>query len=369
MIQTARSPGRQEKREDFLVLRPGALAVQFLEKNMKTVTKMLVMCVLLFGFTQCKVDRQEQAPKENKAATPAEKKNYQIGVVYFGPDPAADLCMKGLFDGLKELGFVEGQNLEIKKAHAQGEIANIPLLIQNYDSMGLDAIIPMSTPCLTAACTTAKKTPVVFTYVYDPVAAGAGKDANDHLPFVTGTSSFPPVEDTVAMIRRIVPDVKTVGTIYNPSEANSVKVITVARDAFSKAGIKLEEVTINSTTDVHPAMQSVASKDVQALWVTGDNTALQAFDAVGKVAADSKLPLFINDPEYTNRGALIAVGIGWYKSGYVSAKTLARVLKGESPKNIPFESFVEKKLEINQEVAKRLGITFPPEVLKEVEIK
>jgi putative tryptophan/tyrosine transport system substrate-binding protein len=333
---------------------------------MKAGIKILLICVLLFGLTQCKVNREEkQQTKENQPATTTEEKVYQIGIVYFGPDPAADLCMKGLFDGLKEQGFVEGKNLEIKKAHAQGEIANIPLLIQNFDSMELDAIVPMSTPCLTAACTTAKKTPVVFTYVYDPVAAGAGKDVNDHLPFVTGTSSFPPVKETVDMIRKIVPDVKAVGTIYNPSEANSVKVITVGRDAFTKAGIKLEEVTINSTTDVHPAMQSVASRDIQALWVTGDNTALQAFDAVGKVAADSKLPLFINDPEFTNHGALMAVGIGWYKTGFISAKKLARVLKGESPAKIPFENFVEKKLEINQTVAKTLGITFPPEVIKE----
>ncbi len=198
-------------------------------------TKILMMCVLLLGLASCKVERKEEQPaKVTKAPGSAEKKNYQIGIVYFGPDPAADLCMKGLVDGLRELGFVEGQNLEIKKSHAQGEISNIPLLIQNYDSMGLDAIIPMTTPCLTAACTTAKKTPVVFTYVYDPVAAGAGKNANDHLPFVTGTSSFPPIDDTVAMIRKIVPTVKTVGTIYNPSEANSVKVITVAAMPLQK---------------------------------------------------------------------------------------------------------------------------------------
>ena len=334
--------------------------------GMQKAVRILMIFAVLFTFAQCKVNRAgEDEKNQNTSAAPAEKKNYRIGIIYFGPDEAADLCMKGLFDGLKDLGFVEGQNLEIKKAHAQAEIANIPLLFQNYDSMQLDAIIPMSTPCLTAACTTVKNTPVVFTYVYDPVAAGAGKDANDHLPFVTGTSSFPPVEDTVAMIRKITPDVKAVGTIYNPSEANSVKVMEVARPIFDKAGIKLEEVTINGTSDVYPAMQAVASRDVQALWVTGDNTALQAFDGVGKAAADAKLPLYINDPEFTNRGALIAVGISWYRTGYVSAKKLAQVLKGEDPAKIPFESYVEKKLQLNHDVAKQLGITFPEDILKE----
>jgi putative ABC transport system substrate-binding protein len=329
-------------------------------------TRILVIFALLVLFAQCKVNREEQkGAKKNPAATQTEQKTYRVGIVYFGPDEAADLCMQGLVDGLKEQGFVEGQNLEIKKAHAQGEIGNIPLLFQNFDSMNLDAIVPMTTPCLTAACTTVKNTPVVFTYVYDPVAAGAGKDAEDHLPFVTGTSSFPPVDDTVAMIQKITPGVKAVGTIYNPAEANSVKVIGVAREAFQKVGIQLEEVTINGTADVYPAMQSVASRDVQALWVTGDNTALQAFDGVAKAAADSKLPLYINDPEFTDRGALMAIGIGWYRSGFVSAKKLAEVLKGANPAEIPFTNYVEKKLNLNHDVAKNLGITFPPDVLQE----
>ncbi len=99
--------------------------------------------------------------------------------------------------------------------------------------------------------------------------------------------------------------------------------------------------------------------------MTGDNTALQAFDGIAKAAADSKLPLFINDPEFTDRGALMAVGIGWYRTGYVSAKKLAQVLKGENPGKIPFESYVEKELKLNHEVAKQLGITFPDDVVKE----
>ncbi len=159
----------------------------------QTAVRILIVFVVLMTFMQCKVNRGDQKEqKQNTTSSPAEKKNYRIGIIYFGPDVAAELCMKGLFDGLKELGFVEGQNLEVKKSHAQAEIANIPLLFQNFDSMGLDAIIPMTTPCLTAACTTVKKTPVVFTYVYDPIAAGAGKNASDHLPFVTGTRLLSP---------------------------------------------------------------------------------------------------------------------------------------------------------------------------------
>jgi len=289
---------------------------------------------------------------------------YKIGIVYFGPDPAADSCMQGLMDGLKELGIEQGKNLEVSKAHAQGEIANIPMLFQNYDNLGLDVIIPMSTPCLQAACATVKQTPVVFMYVYDPIAAGAGKSATDHLPNVTGVGSFPPIEDTIDVIQNLVPQVKSVGVVYNSSEANSRKVVEVGRSIFQKRGIKLEEVTITGTSEVYQAAQVVASRGIQAFWGLGDNTVLQAFEGIVKVTTDSKLPLIINDPEFTDRGALVAVGIGWYQTGHAAAKAVQRVLQGESPGKIPFENVAVKKLVLNHKVAQRLGITFPDSLVR-----
>jgi putative tryptophan/tyrosine transport system substrate-binding protein len=91
---------------------------------------------------------------------------------------------------------------------------------------------------------------------------------------------------------------------------------------------------------------------------------LMAFDGIGKVALSSKLPLIINDPEFVEKGALAAVGIGWYRSGYATSKPLARVLKGENPKDIPFENVAEKKLVLNYNVAKTLGITFPEKMVQ-----
>ena len=233
---------------------------------------------------------------------------HKIGLVYFGPEESADNCMKGLFDGLKEQGIEERVNLEVRRSHAQAEIANIPLLIQNYDSSDVDVIVAMTTPVLTAAASMARSKPVVFTFVYDPIAAGVGKSRTDHLPHVTGVSSFPPVEDTVDTIQRLVPGVRAVGTLYNSSEANSVKVVGVARGIFEQRGIKLQEIAITGTSEILQAAQVLTQRGVQALWVTGDNTAFQGFDAIVKAARDAKLPLIINDPEFVQRGALIAVG-------------------------------------------------------------
>ena len=289
---------------------------------------------------------------------------HTIGLVYFAPEEGADMCMKGLFDGLKEQGIEERVNLEVRRSHAQGEIANIPLLIRNYDDSNVDVIVAMTTPVLTAAASVARSKPIVFTYVYNPIAAGAGKSRTDHLPHVTGVGSFPPVQDTVDMIERIVPGVRAVGTLYNSSEANSVKVVSVARGIFAQRAIKLEEIAITGTSEIFQAAQVLTHRGVQALWVTGDNTALQGFDAIVKAARDAKLPLIINDPEFVQRGALMAVGIGWYETGKAASKVLARVLRGEQTRNIPFEDVAVKKLVLNQAVAKALGIQFPPDVVQ-----
>jgi ABC-type uncharacterized transport system substrate-binding protein len=287
-----------------------------------------------------------------------------VGLLYFAPEAGADLCIKGLYDGLAQEGFTKDVNLDVISSHAQGEISNIPMLVQNFETQGVDLIVTLTTPCLTAACTAARNTHVVFTYCYDPVAAGAGKSFGDHLPNITGVGSFPPVEATVDMIQKLVPGVKAVGTVYNSSEANSVKVISVARDIFKKRGISLEEVTATNTSEVFQSAQVACYRNVQALWVTGDNTALQSFDAVVKATTSAKLPLIINDPEFTSRGALACVGVGWYPSGKAGGVLAARVLRGENPASIPFQEVAAQKLVLNQQAATRLGVVIPPEVLK-----
>ena len=238
--------------------------------------------------------------------TPAAGRTYNVGIAYFGPDPGVDSGLQGLLDGLKDLGFVEGKNLQLKKAHAQGEMGNIPSILQNLANQDLDLIVPMTTPLLTGAIGLVKKTPVVFTVVYDPISAGVGPTREDHVPNINGVGSFPPIPDTVKLIRDLVPGVRRVGTIYNNSEANSRKVIAVARDEFRRHGITLEEVAITSTSEVFQAAQVLAARNIQAFWITGDNTVLQAFEGVVKVADDHRLPLVINDPGiYGPRGARV----------------------------------------------------------------
>ena len=289
---------------------------------------------------------------------------FKVGIVYFAPEPGVELCMQGLADGFRDAGFVEGKNLEVRKVHAQGEIANIPALLQNYDSQDLDLIIPMTTPCLTAAVGLVRNTPVVSTYVYDPLAAGVGESFTSHHPNVTGIGSFPPLTETVDIIQQLLPGIKTVGTLYNSSEANSRKVVSVARDIFTQRGIRLEEVTVINSSEVFQAAQALVARHAQALWISGDNTAIQGFDAIVKVADDARLPLITNDVEPVAKASLAVVGIGFYQPGYAAAQLAAQVLSGTSPKDLPFQNVATKTVSLNPDVARKLGVTIPDSLLQ-----
>ncbi len=303
-----------------------------------------------------------QAAPAPRALKPQPGRVYKLGLAYFAPESAGDQCRQGIVDGLRALGFEEGKNLEIRRMHAQAEIANIPGMLQNFDASDVDLVLPMSTPVISAAIGFVKHKPVVFTYCSDPIAAGAGTSFTNHLPNVTGIGSFPPVGALLEAVRQIMPGIKSAGVIFNNSEANSVKVVSVARKLFAEAGIKLEEVTISTPAEVVQAAQALAARRVDAFCILDDNTVAQAMDAVIRVARDAKVPLFASDSTTAGRGPVACVGLGYYQPGYAVAKPVARVLLGESPAAIPIENVMEKQVFLDENAARQHGLTFPPEL-------
>jgi putative ABC transport system substrate-binding protein len=285
----------------------------------------------------------------------------KAAIVYFARDVGTDMCIQGLIDGLKASGFDEGKNLEVRRADAQGEMINIPAIVQNYDNSDVDLIMTVSTPCLAGACNKVKHKPVVFTCVTDPIAAGAGKTHADHLPFVTGVGSFPPVSHTLDMMQKLMPGLRAVGTMYNPAEANSAKEISVAREIFRKRGVTLEEIAIAGSNEVLQAVQILAGRDIQAVWVPGDNTAIEGYEGAVKGAKDARLPLITDECSDLPRGGLACHGISLYSAALASGKLAGRVLLGANPKDLPLEEVAIEEMGISRGNAAQLGLTIPPE--------
>lgn len=302
----------------------------------------------------------------DKTGLSAKGRMVKAAIVYFARDIGTDQCVQGLIDGLSASGFEEGKNLEVRRADSQGEMMNIPAILQNFDSSDVDLIMTITTPCLAGACSKVKHKPVVFTCVTDPIAAGAGKSRTDHLPFVTGVGSFPPVSRHLDLMQKLVPGLKAVGTLYNPAEANSAKELTVAREIFRKRGIRLEEVAISGSNEVLQAVQILSGRDIQAVWVPGDNTAIEGYEGAVKGAKDAKLPLFTDECSSMPRGGLACLGVAIHAAATEAGKLAGRVILGENPRDLPLGEVAVEEMQISRTAADQLGISIPEELKKEV---
>jgi ABC-type uncharacterized transport system substrate-binding protein len=303
-----------------------------------------------------KEEKKELRGPSESGVYAREGRQYKIGLTYFGPDKSFDQTEQGLLDGLRDLGYVKNKNLKIIAQHANGEIANLQPIHLNMDNQDLDLVVVTSTPGITAAISAVKNHPIVFTMSFTPLEAGAGESYTNHLPNITGVGSFPPIEKTMEFITEIIPGTRRIGTLYNSSEINSQKVVEKAREYLKQQNIELIENTVTNTSEVFQAINALVMRNVDAVWVTGDNTDLQAFHGIVRVCRDNKVPLIINDNEFVKEGALAAVGVSWYETGYHSASYVARVLNGENPADIPIENFVKEAITINTEVAEMLEI-------------
>src|SRR6516225_4724192 len=307
--------------------------------------------------------RQSSSSSASSAGMPGANggRKFKAAIVYYAPSHTIELCIQGLMNGLKAGGLEEGKNLEIAREDAQGDMINVPAILQNADNSNVDLIMTATTPCLSGACNTVKRKPVVFTCVSDPIAAGAGKSRSEHLPFVTGVGSFPPVAHMLELMQRLVPGLRAVGTTYNPAEANSVKEMTVAREVYRERGIKLEEVAVSGSNELLQAVQILAGRGVQAVWIPADNTCIEGYEGAVKGAGDAHLPLFSDLCSTLPRGGLACLGIGLQEAGEASGKLAARVLRGANPKNLPIEEVAVEQRGISRSGAARMNIAIPAE--------
>jgi ABC-type uncharacterized transport system substrate-binding protein len=291
------------------------------------------------------------------------KKIYKVAIGYFGPDVSTNILIQDFINGMGELGYKEGDNLIIKKFHAGGEMANIPQQFQAADNDGNDLIVVLTTPCISAAATVVKKTKMVFVFVTDALAAGIGKSFTEHMPNLTGIQSFPPLDETISMMREFLPGLTTIATIYNPGEANSRVVIDSVRPIIKRYGLTLKEFNVSSTNDIAQSAQAASNSGAQVIWISGDNTVLQSFEGVLKLANAKNIPVFVDDIEFLKKGAIAAIGIRLDDIAKATAKYADRILKGENPKDIPIINVSNTDVEVNYSVAKKLNINIPAKFL------
>ena len=277
--------------------------------------------------------------------------------------PALDQTAKGIKDGLEKRGYKQGENLDFRVESAQGNIALASQISTKFVNQGADVTVGIGTPSAQSLVKAASegKTKMVFSSITDPLSATLVTKLSGSNNNVTGMSNKVDVVPQFELFKELLPNLKTIGFIYNPADANSIQQLDDVNVASEKLGLTIVPQAVNKTSDVPQAATRLAGK-TDALFVYGDNTTLAALESVIMAANKEKKPVFVADTDAVELGALAALGPNQYDLGLDTAVMIADILDGKDINSIDVGFPNGLELFINQDAADKLGYTFPDEV-------
>ncbi len=295
-------------------------------------------------------------------SAPAMAADKSVAVTAIVEHPALDAVRDGVKDELKEEGFEAGKNLKWEYQSAQGNTGTAAQIARKFVGDKPDAIVAIATPSAQALVAATKSIPVIYSGVTDPVAAQLVKDWKASGTNVTGVSDLLELDKQVELIKRVVPNAKRVGMVYNPGEANSAVVVKALKELLTKSGMTLVEAAAPRSVDVGSAAKSLIGK-VDVIYTNTDNNVVSAYEALVKVGNDAKIPLVASDTDSVKRGAIAALGVNYYDLGRQTGKVVGRILKGEKPGDIPSATSSKLELFVNTAAAQKQGVTLAPELV------
>jgi ABC-type uncharacterized transport system substrate-binding protein len=274
---------------------------------------------------------------------------------------------KGIVDGLREAGLVEGRDFEMTIRNAQGDMATLNALVDASLTARADLLMTLSTPTLQVAIRKAPRLPIVFTFLADPATAGAGRSFTDHLPNVTGVVTRGAADEVVAILRECLPGARRIGTIVVPSEVNTVFNKDQLALAARKMGIELVVVPASTSAELPDAALALCSMKIDAVCQVAGNLTATGFTSIVKAARGARLPAFGFMSSQAAQGAVAVVARDYYDGGKETARLAARVMRGESPASIPLQPLTKTRTILNLAAARAAGLAIPESVLKKAD--
>lgn len=285
---------------------------------------------------------------------------YHVGVIQLVEHEALDAATEGFQDALKEK---LGDKVVFDVQNAQGEETNCATICTKFVNDDVDLIMANATQALTSAATATPDIPIVGTSVTDFVTTGTVKSNDKPGTNVTGTSDLAPIDQQIALLKRLVPDAKTVGILYCSSEANSVYQAEEAQKELEKEGIKVEVYTVADSNDIQQVVTKAADNS-DAIYIPTDNTIASNMEIVKNVTVPEKVPVIAGEENMCAVGGLATLSISYYNIGYNAGLMAYDILvNGKDPAEMPIQYADEITLKYNAEIASELGIQIPDDMV------
>ena len=301
------------------------------------------------------------APLESEAQQSG--RLYQVGWVTLGSQPTQSGLWRSFLEAMRELNYVEGRNLVVRLAFAEGRPERLPSLIADLMEAKVDVIITTATQETMAAKRATSTIPIVMTVAPDPVEQGLVASLAHPGGNVTGLTSMAPgtSQKLVELLREAVPSAPRFAVVGTPGSSPEIR--RELQTAAQQGRITLSFIEIKSPDDFDSALAQ-AKKDGASGVIAPLNALTYAYRAkLVQLALKHRLPGIYWVRDYVEAGGLMSYGANFGDVGRRAAYFVDRILKGAKPADLPVEQPTSFELVINMKTAKSLGLTIPQSIL------
>ena len=301
------------------------------------------------------------------AAAESLEKAPRVG--YISPGSSSDPVRLRRFEafrqGLRELGYVEGQNIVLEPRWAEGQYARYPALAADLVRLKAGVIVTVGGTVTRAAKQVTRTTPIVMSVVVDPVGSGLVPSLARPGGNLTGTSIMATelIGKQFELLREVVPKVSRMTLLWNPTNPSHAPSISHVQAAARSLGMQLQLLEARDPQEIDRAFAAMTREQAGALVVLPDAIFTNQVRQIAELAVQRRLPSIYGTIEYAEAGGFMVYSTNLLDLERRAATFVDKILKGAKPGDLPIEQPTKFEMVINLKTAKALGLTIPPSLL------
>ena len=267
--------------------------------------------------------------------------------------------------GLRDLGYIEGQNIHVEYRHESGRFDLLPDLAAELIRLNIDVLVAVTTNAAQAAQKTTRTVPIVFMGVTDPITAGLVGSLARPGGNSTGVTNMAAIltGKRLELLKETIPKVRHVAVLWDPQAPGSKPQWDESQKPARALGLQLHSMPVSSVDKYDAAFKGAVKARSSAVWITLNPLANSNQKLLESLAISHGLPSICARADYAENGCLMAYGPGYVTEGKDGARYVDKILRGGKPNEIPVEQPMKFELLFNLTTAKQIGVTIPPPVL------
>jgi putative ABC transport system substrate-binding protein len=292
------------------------------------------------------------------AASQPAGKVYQVGLL------APTGSVAPLRAALRDLGYIEGQHVEIEHRGSEGRFDRLPALAAELAELPVDVIVAVGSESVQAAKSATSTIPIVMMSAGDPVASGFVVSLARPGGNITGLSN---VTDELPgkqlqLLKEVMPALTRVAVLWNPPQPAHARQLRSLDPKARSLGLQIQPIEVATAEDIERAFTTLGNPRTSAVLLLGSDLHTRNFNRIARLALRSKLPTMAAGRRFAQAGGLMSYGANDRESVQGAATYVDKILKGVRPADLPVQQPTRFELLVNLKVAKVLGLTVPQSV-------